>query len=181
MGIPPFLIGWDKGCPWKAALGFVVIPVGLVTYDPSIKSLKDFKPTDKIALPSPGSVQHILLAMAAEKELGSASALDQNLVAMAHPDGAAALISKRGITAHFTTPPYLFEELSQPDFHSVTDDIEAFGQPFSFNVVWHQRSSITETPLLMLASSMQSVKPWPGLTQTKGSSGAPGPGIRTYS
>jgi len=56
----------------------------------SIKSLKDFKPTDKIALPSPGSVQHILLAMAAEKELGSASALDQNLVAMAHPDGAAA-------------------------------------------------------------------------------------------
>jgi NitT/TauT family transport system substrate-binding protein len=53
---------------------------------------------------------------------------------MAHPDGAAALISKRGIAAHFTTPPYLFEELSQPDFHLVTDDIEAFGQPFSFNV-----------------------------------------------
>ena len=78
--------------------------------------------------------QHILLAMAAEKELGSPTALDENLVAMAHPDGAAALISKRGITAHFTTPPYLFEELSQPDFHLVTDDIEAFGQPFSFNV-----------------------------------------------
>ncbi|MGB4286302.1 MAG: ABC transporter substrate-binding protein, partial [Bacillota bacterium] len=134
MGIPPFLIGWDKGCPWKAAIGFVVIPVGLVTYDPSIKSLKDFKPQDKIALPSPGSVQHILLAMAAEKELGSPTALDENLVAMAHPDGAAALISKRGIAAHFTTPPYLFEELSQPDFHLVTDDIEAFGQHFSFNV-----------------------------------------------
>ena len=134
MGIPPFLIGWDKGCPWKAALGFVVIPVGLVTYDSSIKTLKDLKPTHKIALPSPGSVQHILLAMAAQKQLGSASALDQNLVAMAHPDGAAALISKRGITAHFTTPPYLFEELSQPEFHIIVDDIEAFGQPFSFNV-----------------------------------------------
>ena len=134
MGIPPFLIGWDKGCPWKAALGFVVIPVGLVTYDSSLNSLKDFKSADKIALPSPGSVQHILLAMAAEKELGSPSALDKNLVAMAHPDGAAALISKRGITAHFTTPPYLFEELSQPGFYTVTDDIDAFGQPFSFNV-----------------------------------------------
>ncbi|NLS45478.1 MAG: ABC transporter substrate-binding protein [Firmicutes bacterium] len=134
MGIPPFLIGWDKGCPWKAALGFVVVPVGLVTYDTSITSLGDLKSTDKIALPSPGSVQHILLAMAAEKELGSASALDQNLVAMAHPDGAAALISKRGIVAHFTTPPYLFEELAQPGFHTITDDVEAFGQPFSFNV-----------------------------------------------
>ena len=74
MGIPPFLIGWDKGCQWKVACGFVVIPVGLVTYDPNIKSLKDFKPDDKIAVPSPGSVQHILLAMAAEQELGSPNA-----------------------------------------------------------------------------------------------------------
>ncbi|NLW56858.1 MAG: ABC transporter substrate-binding protein [Firmicutes bacterium] len=59
MGIPPFLIGWDKGSQWKVACGFVVIPVGLVTYDPNINSLKDFKPEDKIAGPSPGSVQHI--------------------------------------------------------------------------------------------------------------------------
>ena len=66
MGIPPFLIGWEKGCPWKVAMGFVVVPVGLVTNNPKIKSLKDFKPDDKIAVPSPGSVQHILLAMAAE-------------------------------------------------------------------------------------------------------------------
>ena len=134
MGIPPFLIGWDKGCQWKAAMGFVVVPVGLVTYDPNIKSLKDFKTGDKIAVPSPGSVQHILLAMAAEKELGSATALDNNIVAMPHPDAAAALISKKGIKAHFTTPPYLFEELSQPGFHLVVDDITIFGHPFSFNV-----------------------------------------------
>mgnify|MGYP000949109252 FL=1 len=134
MGIPPFLIGWDKGCQWKVAMGFVVVPVGLVTYDPAIKSLKDFKPGDKIAVPSPGSVQHILLAMAAEKELGSANALDNNIVAMPHPDAAAALISKKGIKAHFTTPPYLFEELSQPGFHLVIDDLQIFGHPFSFNV-----------------------------------------------
>jgi NitT/TauT family transport system substrate-binding protein len=134
MGIPPFLIGWDKGTPWKAAVGFVVVPVGLVTNDPSIKSLKDFKPGDKIAVPSPGSVQHILLSMAADKELGSATALDKYLMAMPHPDAAAALISKKGLTAHFTTPPYLFEELNQPGFHLVTDDIKSFGRPFSFNV-----------------------------------------------
>jgi NitT/TauT family transport system substrate-binding protein len=134
MGIPPFLIGWDKGCAWKVAMGFVVVPVGLVANDPRIKSLKDFKPGDKIAVPSPGSVQHILLAMAAKKELGSAGALDQYLVALPHPDAAAALISKKGITAHFTTPPYLFEELEQPGFSLVTDDLKSFGEPFSFNV-----------------------------------------------
>ncbi|HOP73966.1 MAG TPA: ABC transporter substrate-binding protein [Bacillota bacterium] len=134
MGIPPFLIGWDKGCDWKVSMGFVVVPVGLVTNDPRIKSLKDFKPADKIAVPSPGSVQHILLSMAAKKELGNPTALDQNLIALPHPDAAASLISKRGIVAHFTTPPYLFEELEQSGFHLVTDDVRAFGTRFSFNV-----------------------------------------------
>ncbi|MDI9412854.1 MAG: ABC transporter substrate-binding protein [Bacillota bacterium] len=134
MGIPPFLIGWDKGCPWKVAVGFVVVPIGLVTYDPDIKSLRDFKPEDKIAVPSPGSIQHILLAMAAEAELGSPNALDNNIVAMPHPDACAALISKKGIKAHFTTPPYLFEELSEPGFRLIIDDIDIFGHPFSFNV-----------------------------------------------
>lgn len=134
MAIPPFLIGWDKGMPAKVALGFVNVPFGLVTYDPSIKSLKDFGPSDKIAVPSPGSVQHIILAMAAQKELGDANALDRLIVAMAHPDAAAALISKRGITAHFATPPYVFEELSQPGFHQVLNETQAFGKEFSFNV-----------------------------------------------
>lgn len=134
MGIPPFLIGWDKGCQWKVAMGFVVVPVGLVTNDPQIKTLKDFKPHHKIAVPSPGSVQHILLSMAAQKELGAPNALDSNLIALPHPDAAAALISKKVVTAHFTTPPYLFEELEQPGFRLVTDDVKAFGEPFCFNV-----------------------------------------------
>lgn len=119
MGIPPFLIGWDKGCDWKVAIGFVVVPVGLVTNDPNIKSLQDFKPGDKIAIPSPGSIQHILLAMAAEKELGSANALDNNIVALPHPDACAALISKKGIVAHFTTPPYRFRSLPSLDVISL--------------------------------------------------------------
>jgi len=134
MGIPPFLIGWDKGCDWKVSMGFVVVPVGLVTNDPRITSLKDFKPADKIAVPSPGSVQHILLSMAAKKELGNPAALDQNLIALPHPDAAASLISKKGIVAHFTTPPYLFQELEQPGFRLVIDDEKAFGTRFSFNV-----------------------------------------------
>lgn len=157
MGIPPFLIGWDKGCQWKAAIGFVVVPVGLVTNDPSIKSLKDFRPTDKIAVPSPGSVQHILLAMAAEKQLGSATALDKNLVAMAHPDAAAALISRKGVVAHFSTPPYLFEELTRPGFSLVLDDVTTFGQPFSFNVgvassKFHDRDPVVYASFIMAIS-----------------------------
>lgn len=134
MGIPPYLIGWDKGLPAKIAAGYVVSPVSLVTYDPGIKSIKDFKPGHKIALPSPGSVQHILLAMALEKEVGNPNALDDNLVALPHPDGAQAMLSKKDVVAHFTTPPYLFEELAQPGYRVVLDGFDAFGGDFNFNV-----------------------------------------------
>jgi len=134
MGIPPYLIGWDKGLPAKIAAGYVVSPVSLVAYDPDIKTVKDFKPEHKIALPSPGSIQHILLAMALERETGNPNALDDNLVALPHPDGCQAMLAKKDVAAHFTTPPYLFEELSQPGYHVVLDGYEAFGGDFNFNV-----------------------------------------------
>ncbi len=134
MGIPPFLIGWDKGAAWKVASGVCVMPLGLQTYREDIKTLGDFSKGDKIAYPSPGSIQHILLSMAAEKELGDATALDDLGVAMAHPDGASALLSQRDIAAHFTSPPYIFQELSDPDIHQVVDGTEAFGTEFTFLV-----------------------------------------------
>lgn len=132
MGIPPFLVAWDKGVPVKVALGMCVMPLGLETYRDDVQSLADFSAGDKIAYPGPGSIQHILLSMAAEKELGDAKALDGMGVAMAHPDGAAALLTKKDISAHFTAPPYNFEELSDPSIHQVVDGFDAFGGQFSF-------------------------------------------------
>ncbi|MBU7005328.1 ABC transporter substrate-binding protein [Phosphitispora fastidiosa] len=134
MGIPPYLIAWDKGVDWKIATALASSPQGLQTYRDDIKSLRDFKEHDKIAVPIPGSVQHILLAMAAEKELEDPKALDHNLVSMAHPDGTNALISERGITAHFTSPPYIFEELTSANIKQVIDAEEAFGGEHTFLV-----------------------------------------------
>lgn len=134
MGIPPFIIGWDKGAKWKVATGLCVMPLGLQTYKDDIKTLADFGPDDKIAYPSPGSIQHILLSMAAEKELGDPTALDDIGVAMKHPDGAAALLSEKDITAHFTSPPYIFKELEGGNIHQVVSGAEAFGTAFTFLV-----------------------------------------------
>ncbi len=53
----------------------------------------DFSPDDRIALPQPGSIQHILLSMAAEKQLGKHDVFDNQLVTMKHPDGMTALES----------------------------------------------------------------------------------------
>lgn len=134
MGIPPFLIAVDKGMDWKMMTGLSKSPLGLITYDDTIKTLDDFTKTDKIALPQPGSIQHILLAMACERELGKANALDQQLVSMKHPDGFQALTAKQDIKAHFTSPPYIFKELANEDNHMVLSGEEAMGSPFTFIV-----------------------------------------------
>ncbi len=91
MAIPPFLIGWDKGMEWKIACGLSTSPVGLVTNKEGIRSLRDFTAADRIAVPQPGSVQHILLAMACDNLFGDPQKLDHILVTMAHPDGMNAL------------------------------------------------------------------------------------------
>ncbi len=134
MAIPPFLIGWDKGMDWRIACGLSSSPVGLVTNKEGIKSIKDFTEKDRIALPQPGSVQHILLSMACERELGDPKKLDNLLVTLAHPDGMNALLSKQDITAHFTTPPYLMKELETPGMHEILNGRQAVGGDFTFIV-----------------------------------------------
>ncbi|HYE81534.1 MAG TPA: ABC transporter substrate-binding protein [Clostridia bacterium] len=134
MAIPPFLIGWDKGMDWKIACGLSSSPVGLVTNKEEKKSIKDFTDKDRIALPQPGSVQHILLSMACERELGDAKKLNDLLVTLAHPDGMNALLSKQDITAHFTAPPYLLKELETPGMHEILNGRQAAGEAFTFIV-----------------------------------------------
>lgn len=146
MGIPPFMIGWDKGLDAKIASGFTVVPVSLVTYDPNIKSIKDIKSQHKIAVPSPGSVQHILLSMALKKELDDPNLLDDNLVSLPHPDGAAAMKSKQDVVAHFTTPPYLYEEMSWDGYDVILDAFDIVGNEFNFNVALVSREYHDNNP-----------------------------------
>lgn len=134
MAIPPFLIGWDKGMNWKIACGLSSNPVGLVTNKENINSIKDFTSNDKIAVPQPGSVQHILLSMASEKFFVDSHKLDSQLVTMAHPDGMNALLSGKEISAHFTSPPYLSNELKQKGMKQVLSGKEAIGTDFTFIV-----------------------------------------------
>lgn len=134
MAIPPFLIGVDTGMPWKIFTGLSSSPLGLVTRDPEIISLEDLAGKGKIALPQPGSIQHILLAMAAQREIGDPKVFDNQLIAMKHPDGMQALLSGKEVAAHFTAPPYLQQELAEPGVRQLLSGEEAFGGPFTFIV-----------------------------------------------
>ncbi|HYE08687.1 MAG TPA: ABC transporter substrate-binding protein [Patescibacteria group bacterium] len=134
MAIPPFLIGWDKGMEWKIAGGLSSSPVGLVSNRSEVNSIKDFTELDRIALPQPGSVQHILLSMACEKEFGDSDKLDNLLITMAHPEGMNALMAKTDVTAHFTAPPYLTGELKSKENRLILSGEEAMGGEFTFIV-----------------------------------------------
>lgn len=133
-GIPPFLLGVDHGMPWRILTGLSFCPVDLHVNDSSIATLQDLVGKGRIALPQPGSIQHILLAMAAERELGRADAFDRQLVSMKHPDGMQALLAGSDVTAHFTAPPYSFLEEEADGIHLLLRGEEAFGGAFSFLV-----------------------------------------------
>ena len=77
--------------------------------DKTISSIKDIASEDKIALVNTGSIQHILLSMAAEKVLGDAHALDNNIQAMSHAEGMAALESGT-VSLHLTSSPFIYQE-----------------------------------------------------------------------
>lgn len=164
MAIPPFLIGWEKGMEWKIATGLSCSPIGLVTYDSSIQSIKDFSSHHRIALPQPGSVQHILLSMAAEKIFSDSNKFDRQLVTMSHPDGMNALIAKKDISAHFTSPPYLNRELSIEGMHQILTGEEAMGKEFSFIIgvatedLYNKNQEIYQSFLSALEEAIQYIQ-----------------------
>lgn len=134
MALPPFFIGADKGMEWKILSGLSEVPLALVSLDEDIQSLSDFDESDRIALPQPGSIQHMLLSMAAERELGDARYFDDRIVSMTHPDGMHALLANIDIAGHFTSPPYIFMELENPKAHVVLTGKEAMEERFTFVV-----------------------------------------------
>lgn len=111
MGIGPAITGITSGVPYKIYSNMSAQPHKIMTKDAKIKNLKDIG-SKKIALVNIGSFQHIVLAMAAKEQLGDAHALDNNITAMAHPDGMTALLSG-SVDCQLTTSPYVYKEAEE--------------------------------------------------------------------
>jgi len=120
--------------PWKIISGLSESPVGLVTNLEEVQSIEDISDSMRIILPQPGSVQHILLSMGAEKTFGDANYFDNQLLTMSHPDGLNLMRESKGDYLHFTTPPYLQKELEIEAYHQILSGKEAFGDAFTFIV-----------------------------------------------
>ncbi|MEO6269906.1 MAG: ABC transporter substrate-binding protein, partial [Lautropia sp.] len=143
LGVPGLAVIWSKtqgtANPVKAASGMNLLPLALMTRTPDVKSLKDFGPKDKIAVPAiKVSTQAILLHMAAAKEFGpeNYNKLDPMTVSMRHPDALTALLSPASeITAHFASQPFIAMEAAKPGIRQVLSSTEILGGPLSFNVL----------------------------------------------
>ena len=133
MGVAPAVTGVMNGVPYKIFSGLSSQPHGIMTNVESIQSLSDITDDMKIALVNIGSIQHILLSMASENELGDAHALDHNIQAMSHPDGMTALVSG-SVECQLTTSPYLFREAEYDNLHMISSIEEVWPNGNTFIV-----------------------------------------------
>ena len=142
-GVGPLLTIWSKTRGSLGVKGIAAInsmPLYLNTINPAVKAIKDFTDKDRIALPAVKvSIQAITLAMAAEKSFGPGqqAKLDPLTVTLSHPDGMSQMMGgKSEITAHFTSAPFMYQELEDKRVHKVLDSYDVLGGPHTFNVVW---------------------------------------------
>ena len=131
--ITPLLTMWDKtrGAQKVKAISSLSNSIlYLNSNDPKLKSLRDFTDQDRIALSGVGfSMQSTLLQMAAGQAFGEGKEkqLDTLTVSMPHPEGLAALLSGKIISAHFTTSPFQNIELRDSRIHRILTSTDILG------------------------------------------------------
>jgi NitT/TauT family transport system substrate-binding protein len=139
-GATNLLLLWDKTHGQvKGVVAAAAVPMRLLTRNPSIKTLKDFGPSDKIAVPTiKVSTQAMVLQMAAAKAFGENDAhkLDQYTVSLGHPDAMIGLTSGKDPDTHFSISPYQEQELKTAGVHEVTNSLAVLGGPATNGVVF---------------------------------------------
>ena len=153
-GVGPLFTIWDRTHGRQNVRGIASLgnfPYYLITNQPRIRSIGDFTPHDRIAVPAVGvSVQSRLLQYASAQRWGEKGShqLDPLQVALPHPDAAAAII--RGgteISAHFATPPFQEQELARnPKAHVILNSYDVTGGPSSATVLYATEKFRRENP-----------------------------------
>ncbi|WP_029006334.1 ABC transporter substrate-binding protein [Azorhizobium doebereinerae] len=141
-GVAAMLIAWDKARGSSQQIfgiaGVNSSPLVLITNKPEVKSLADFAPTDKIAMPALVSPQMYALQMISEKAFGAGQQdkLKPQVVALPHPESLNAMLSgSTEVKAYFSTPPFTQIALGGGKAHVVTTSEAAFDGRSSFLVL----------------------------------------------
>lgn len=133
-GVPAMLTVWDRTYGHQnvkaiAALGSM--PGYLLSNNPAVKSIHDLSEKDRIAAPAAGvGFQSRTLQIATAELYGNKAynRFDNITVSLPHPDATVALISgKSEITAHFSSPPFQYQELDHPGIHKILSSYDVLG------------------------------------------------------
>lgn len=136
----------------RAASGINAMAWTLNVRDPAIKSLRDFTPAHRIAVPAVKvSGQATALQIAAAKEFGDKEfeKLDSLTVSLSHPDATAMMLTgKTEIVANFSSPPFSNVQLKNPEVRTILNSDDILGGPISFNVIAATAKFRNENPKL---------------------------------
>ena len=142
-GVTPLLTLWDRtrgNLDVRAISASVTMPYYLLSSRPGVASIDDLGPEDKIAVPSVGvSIQARILQMAAAQRWGDAAwnRLEPLTVNLPHPEAFAALQAKgTGITGHFSSPPFQYQQLAQPGVTRILSSYDVLGGPSTAILLW---------------------------------------------
>jgi len=148
-GLTALIVLWDKSKGAYVGLSALSsMPAVMMTRDPAITGVKDFKDSDRIALVSRVSMQAIILRMLVSEAYGKdqATKLDHLTVPLPHPDAMAALLSgKSEIDAHFTAAPY-YQQETAAGLHRALSSYGILGGPATYSVVWTSKKFIEQNP-----------------------------------
>jgi len=158
-GVPGLLTLWARttGTPQEVR-GIAALssqPFLLNARNPAIKTIADFKDSDRIAVPAVRtSVQALTLQMAAAKQWGPKEfeKLDPLTISMTPPDATIALLKGGAqITAAFSVPPFQFMQLDDKEVHTVLNSYDVLGGPHTFTAIWTSKRFRDENPKMYKA------------------------------
>jgi NitT/TauT family transport system substrate-binding protein len=156
-GVTNMLLLWGKtNGDVKAIIGISGLPFKLVTRNPNIKTIKDYGPTDRIALPTVRqSIQAITLGIALQKVYGDDKANEKlvpNQVQMGHPDALTALLNaSHEVASHFASSPFQEIALKSPGIHVVLESRDALGGDGHVALAYGTTKFYEENPKTMRA------------------------------
>jgi NitT/TauT family transport system substrate-binding protein len=150
-GTAPFLAAWEqrKDSPQQAVIvsGITTMPLTLLSDRPSVASVSDLGPTDRIAMPSLTAPQMFVLQMQAAKAFSKSNHFDDQVVALPPADALSALVNGEGmVTAYFASPPYTQLALRDGKVHAVLNSADVFSGKASFLLMSATRAFVEAHP-----------------------------------
>jgi len=120
-----------------------------------VKSIKDFGPDDRIAVPTiRASMQAMMMGIALEQAygIGQHGRLDSNQVQLGHPDALQALLSpQHEVNSHFSIPPFQDIAMKSPLVHHVLTSTDVLGGPASITNAWSTQRFVEGNPIKIKA------------------------------